>query len=384
MTSKLPHLETSIFTLISQQAQAAGAINLSQGFPDFPVDPLLVEMHQEVLHQNCHQYTPMSGLPKLLDQLADTIQRHYGRKLQPATELLVTAGATQGLFATLTALVHQGDEVVLFDPAYDCYETPIILCGAKPIHIPLAHDFAPDWELIYRKISPKTKWMVINNPHNPSGYVWTAADFTELLALAEKHPQLHFLFDEVYEFITFNKPHLSGHQLEQLQNRLVVVSSFGKSLHITGWKIGYVAAAASLMAEIKKVHQFMVFSVNSLGQHTLSAYLDQKPLGSAAALYQPKRDLFRAGLQDTGWELLSCEGSYFQVASYQAFSAEPDRAFCTRLIEEAGVACIPLSVFYEDRLDLKRVRFCFAKTDQTLQAAIEKLQQWSNLNLKNT
>jgi len=374
--SKLPQLGTSIFTLISQRAQEAGAINLSQGFPDFPVDPELLALYQAALARNTHQYTPMSGWPPLLEAIQHTIQQHYQRSLDTATELLVTAGATQGIFATLLALVPSGSEVVLLDPAYDCYDTPVRLSGAQPVHIPLQEDYAPDWTAIEAAVTPNTRLMVVNNPHNPSGYVWTAHDMAQLSALAHQHPQLLLLFDEVYEFICYEHPHLSAHRYPELYERAIVVSSFGKSLHVTGWKVGYVAAAACLMHEIKKVHQFMVFSVNSTAQHVLADYLNTHGLHSATPLYLPKREQFRQGLAHTAWQLLPCPGTYFQVADYSAYSDEPDTVFCERLIREAGVATIPISVFYEQAPPHRRVRFCFAKTEATLAEALQRLQQW--------
>lgn len=371
--SKLPHLGTSIFTEMTQMANAHNAINLSQGFPNFPIDPKLVEILSRKAHENVHQYQPSAGHVPLLEQIARLVSDSYGRPTDPNTDILVTAGATQGIFTAIQALVNPKEEVVILDPCYDCYETPVILCGAKPVHINLNIDFSPDWVAISTAITDKTRMIIINNPHNPSGKIWDESDFGALENIVQKHPKLIVLSDEVYEHITFESPHLSVHHRQKLRDRSLSVSSFGKSFHITGWKIGYLAGPEILMREIKKVHQFLVFSVNSLAQAALAEYLQTVDVSALRQFYQQKRDVFRGLMQHTPLEWLPCEGSYFQVASYGHFSTESDRDFTKRLVAEFGVAAIPVSAFYTDGKDLKRIRFCFAKDEQTLSQAAERL-----------
>lgn len=354
-------------------ANQHNAINLSQGFPNFPIDPQLIEILSRKAQENVHQYQPSAGHPPLLAQIARLVSGSYHRPTNPDTDLLVTAGATQGIFTSIQALVYTGEEVIILDPCYDCYETPVILCGAKPIHIDLNADFSPDWPTISAAITAKTRMIIINNPHNPSGKIWRESDFEALESIVQKHPNLIVLSDEVYEYITFEFPHLSVHQREKLRERSISVSSFGKSFHITGWKIGYLVGPEMLMREIKKVHQFLVFSVNSLAQATLAEYLQTVDVSALRQFYQQKRDLFRSLMQHTPFEWLPCEGSYFQVASYGHFSEERDRDFTKRLVTEFGVAAIPVSAFYTDAKDLKRIRFCFAKDHQTLSKAAERL-----------
>lgn len=373
LKSKLPNVGTTIFTVMSKMANDYQAINLSQGFPNFPVDQVLQELLAKNAKENVHQYAPMAGLPSLLDAIAELTEKQYNRKVNPTTNVLVTAGATQAIFTTIQALVHPGDEVIILDPSYDCYESPIILAGAKPVRIQLNEDFLPDWPLIESKINSKTRLIITNNPHNPSGISWNEKDILSLEKLVDEHPKLLVLSDEVYEYITFEKPHLSAHSSEILKERSIVVSSFGKTFHITGWKIGYLIAPKELLDEIKKVHQFLVFCVNSVAQHTLSEYLKLVDVGKLGSFYQEKRDLFRKGLKNSRFELLPSEGTYFQVASYANISNENDLDFTKRLITEFGVASIPLSVFNATGEDRKLIRFCFAKENDTLYNAIERL-----------
>ena len=373
ITSKLPNVGTTIFTVMSKMANDYQAINLSQGFPNFPVDDVLQELLAKNAKENVHQYAPMAGLPSLLDGIAELTEKQYNRKVNPATNVLVTAGATQAIFTTIQALVHPGDEVIILDPSYDCYESPIILAGGLPIRIQLDENFLPDWDLIATKVNTKTRLIITNNPHNPSGISWNEKDILSLEKIVDEHPKLLVLSDEVYEYITFEKPHLSAHSSEILKERSIVVSSFGKTFHITGWKIGYLIAPKELLDEIKKVHQFLVFCVNSVAQHTLSDYLKLVDVGTLGSFYQEKRDLFRKGLKNSRFELLPSEGTYFQVASYANISNENDLDFTKRLITEFGVASIPLSVFNATGEDRKLIRFCFAKENDTLYNAIERL-----------
>jgi methionine aminotransferase len=373
--SKLPHIGTSIFTVMSQMATEHQAINLSQGFPNFPVDERLTAILAKLATANIHQYTPMSGLPSLLDKIAVLTQQSYGRAVTPKEEILITAGATEGIFATIQALVKAQEEVIILDPSYDCYEAPILLSNAKSVRVALNIDFTPNWEVIAAAVNEKTRLIIINNPHNPTGKMWTEYDFEQLEKLVDAYPNLLVLSDEVYEYITFEQPHISVHHRPKLWQRSISISSFGKSFHITGWKIGYVIAPEDLMREIKKVHQFLVFSVSSIAQHALNEYIDLIDIKALGQFYQQKRDFFQSLMKDTKLQLLPCEGTYFQVASYAAISEENDIDFTKRLVTEFGVATIPISIFYANGDDHKCIRFCFAKDEETLTRAAERLRQ---------
>jgi methionine aminotransferase len=373
LTSKLPTVGTTIFTVMSKMAFDNNAINLSQGFPNFPIDPILVELLKQKASENIHQYNPMAGNPNLMNETGLLIDKSYNRTINVESELLITAGATQAIFTTIQALVNRNEEVVILDPSYDCYESPIILSGGIPKRIPLNESFLPNWELINETVNDKTKLIITNNPHNPSGRIWTESDFKELENLLHKYPNLLVLSDEVYEYITFEQKHISVHSNEFLRNRSIVVSSFGKTFHITGWKIGYLVAPEFIMNEIKKVHQFLVFCVNSVAQNVLADYLPLVKTENLGGFYQEKRDFFRERMQSSRFELLPCEGTYFQLASYQGISNDSDIDFTKRLVTEFGVATIPLSVFNQDQNDRKHLRFCFAKDDETLIKATERL-----------
>lgn len=373
--SKLPAVGTSIFSVMSKMALEHNAINLSQGFPNFPVDEKLTEIHSRiVLEGQSNQYCPMAGHPQLLDGLQRLILQSYGKTVNPVTELLVTAGATQAIFTILQALADKGDEVIVLDPCYDSYESAIILSGAKPVHVSLDENYLPDWNAIERAVTPNTRFIITNDPHNPSGRIWSESDYEALETLVERNPRLLVLSDEVYEYITFEKKHISVNERKKLQARSLSVSSFGKTFHITGWKIGYIVASQVFMDEIKKVHQFLVFCVNSTAQATLAAYLNEVNVKELGAFYQQKRDLFQSLLKESRFELLPSEGTYFQLASYSQISNEDDVTFTKRILTEHKVATIPVSVFNNDGRDLKHIRFCFAKTDETLIQAAEKLR----------
>ena len=371
--SKLPHVGTTIFSVMSKLALEHQAINLAQGFPNFPVDEALLKIYQEKLKQDVHQYAPMPGNTQLLNEISKMIDQSYGRKLNPNDEVLVTAGATEAIYAAIQAFVGAGDEVVVLDPAYDCYDPSIVLAGGKAIHVPLKNDFSVDWDLLRKHLHENSKMLIINNPHNPSGQILFEKDLEALHQLMKDFPKLILLSDEVYEFITFEKKHLSVNLYPSLLDRSIIVSSFGKTFHITGWKMGYLVAPETLMREIKKVHQFLVFSVNSVAQSVLSEYLPTVDPTQLSAYYQEKRDLFRSLLASSKFKLLPCEGSYFQVVDYSGLSDMPDVEFVRELTITYGVAAIPLSVFHEDGKDLKLIRFCFAKDDETLIKACEKL-----------
>jgi methionine aminotransferase len=371
--SKLPHIGTSIFSIMSHMANEHKAINLSQGFPNFPVDERLKNLVAHWAKEEIHQYLPMVGFPPLLDKIATLTQNSYGRKVNPNTDILITAGATEGIFASIQALVNPSDEVIILDPSYDCYETPILLCNAISKRIHLNDDFSPNWELIGTTMNAKTRMIITNNPHNPTGKIWTENDFIQLEKLLDIYPNVIVLSDEVYEYITFENKHISVHQRMKLRDRSISVSSFGKSFHITGWKIGYLIGPEHLMKEIKKVHQFLVFSVNSIAQYAINDYMDLVKVSELGTFYQQKRDFFSNLLQETKFELLPCEGSYFQVASYKNISSENDLDFTKRLVTEYGVAAIPLSPFYANSKQTQCIRFCFAKDENTLQSAVVRL-----------
>ncbi|WP_288982800.1 methionine aminotransferase [uncultured Flavobacterium sp.] len=373
--SKLPNITTSIFSVMSQLANEHGAINLSQGFPNFPEDERLLQISERLIRSNIHQYTPMAGLPSLLEKIANQTLKQYGRKVNTATEMLITAGATQGVFTAINTFVNQGDEVLILDPSYDSYEPSVLVAGGKPVRVSLNDDYTPNFNRIESAISTKTKMIVINNPHNPTGRIWTDSDFESLETILEKHPQILILGDEVYEYITFSQPHISFNTRPKLVERTIIASSFGKSLHVTGWKVGYLIASEHLMYEMKKVHQFLVFSVNSFSQYAISEYLDVVDFSEVSKMYQRKRDLFQNLIKNSRFELMPCDGTYFQVVNYKQISNKNDVDFAKELIINHGVASIPISVFYNNNTDRHMLRFCFAKTDETLMAAAEKLNQ---------
>ncbi len=371
--SKLPNVGTTIFSVMSKLANETGAINLSQGFPNFPVDTALTDIIKRKADQNIHQYTPMPGSGELLAAVSGLIEKSYNRTVNTDSELLISAGATQGIFTTIMALIETGDEVIILDPSYDCYEPSVILAGGTPVRVPLDLNFMPDWGLIESKTNSKTKMIITNNPHNPSGRVWSESDFEALETLLSKHDQMLVLSDEVYEFITFDQKHISANEREKLKNRSIITSSFGKSFHITGWKMGYVVAPEYLMTEIKKVHQFNVFSVNSVAQACLAEYISKTDVSALGAFYKEKRNVFQQLLSESKFKLDPCEGTYFQVADYSAISSESDVDFCKTLTIKYGVASIPVSVFSANSQDDKKIRFCFAKDNNTLINAAEKL-----------
>jgi len=371
--SKLPLVGTTIFTVMSKLATEHNAINLSQGFPNFPVDEKLTEILKSIATESVHQYLPMAGYGPLMDKIGQTIKTSYNRSIETSTELLITAGATQGIYTAIQAFIHFGEEVIILDPSYDCYEPAIILAGGKPIHVSLNDDFTVDWNKVEAAFTAKTKMIIVNNPQNPSGTVLSIQDIEHLETILDKHPNVLLLSDEVYEYITFEEKHISANTREKLKEKSILVSSFGKTFHITGWKIGYLVAPERMMIEIKKVHQFLVFCVNSVAQVALSKYMDHVDVSQLGSFYQDKRDLFRNLIKDSRFELLKSQGSYFQVASYASISNESDVDFTKRLVLEHGVATIPMSVFNADGKDNKLIRFCYAKDTETLTKAAERL-----------
>ena len=378
IVSRLPAVGTTIFTIMSRLAQECGAINLSQGFPDFSAEDVLFERVAHWMRAGHNQYAPMAGVPALRAAIVAKVEALYGAAYDPEHEVTVTAGATQALFTAVAALVHPGDEVIVFEPVYDSYVPAIELQGGIVRRARLsAPDYRPDWQAVRALVTPRTRMIMINTPHNPTGTVWTAADLAELAAIT-RGTGIVVVADEVYEHIVFDgQLHQSVARVPELAARSVIVSSFGKTYHVTGWKVGYVLAPRELMAEFRKVHQFNVFTVNSPVQLALADYMGDasRHLG-LAAFYQQKRDFFRAGLAGTRFELLPCAGTYFQTARYAAISDQPDTAFVDWLTREVGVAAIPLSAFFGDGRDEKVIRFCFAKREDTLAAAFERLQRF--------
>jgi len=373
--SRLPNVGTTIFTVMSALAQEHGAVNLGQGFPDFDCDPRLIEAVERAMRQGLNQYPPMTGVPALREAVAAKIEALYGHRYDPAAEVTITAGATQGILTAVLAVVHPGDEVIVLDPCYDSYEPNIQLAGGRAVHVPLTpRTFRPDFDRIRAAMTPRTRAIIVNTPHNPSATVWTADEMHRLAELLRPTDVL-LISDEVYEHMVYDGArHQSVARFAELAARSFIVSSFGKTYHVTGWKVGYVAAPAPLSAEFRKVHQFNVFTVNTPVQHGLAAYMaDAQPYLSLCAFYQRKRDLFRAGLARTRFGILPSEGSYFQCVDYAAVSDETEEAFCRRLTCDVGVAAIPLSAFYPGGFEQRIVRFCFAKKDPTLEAALERL-----------
>ena len=375
LADKLPGVGTTIFSVMSQLAVETGAINLSQGFPDLPLDPVLIGLVHDAMREGRNQYAPMPGVPELREAIAHKVEDPYGAVYDPGTEITITAGATQAIFTTIMALIHPGDEVIVIDPAYDCYAPAVRLAGGTPVHVPVGPDMRFDADAVRAAIDARTRMLIINSPHNPAGRILRGSDLQQIRQMLAPTDIL-LLSDEVYEHIVFDgERHESVMLHSDLRDRSVVVLSFGKTYHGTGWKIGYVIAPAPLMKLIRKVHQFNVFSVNTPMQHALAAYMrNGSPHLQLADLYQQKRDRFLAGARASRFDPLPCEGSYFQVMEYSRISEEKDLVFAERLAREHGVAAIPLSPFYNDPpKDRRLLRFCFAKQDHTLDLALERL-----------
>lgn len=373
--SKLPNVGTTIFTVMSALASEHGAVNLGQGFPDFPCDPLLVDAVSQAMRDGLNQYPPMAGVPALREAVAGKIEALHGKRYSAADEITITAGATQAILTAILAIVRPGDEVIVLEPCYDSYIPNIELAGGTVVRVPLVPgSFRPDFDKIAAAIGPRTRALLINSPHNPSATIWSAEDMRRLEELLAP-TDVFLISDEVYEHMVFDgRQHESAARFPGLAARAFVVSSFGKTYHVTGWKVGVVAAPAPLMAEFRKVHQFNVFTVNTPVQHGLARYMaEPQRYLELPAFYQAKRDLFRAGLARTRLKLLPSEGSFFQCVDISAVSELSESDFCRWLTTELGVAAIPLSAFYADGFDQRVVRFCFAKEDATLRAALERL-----------
>ena len=375
LQSRLPNVGTTIFTVMSTLAAEKSAVNLGQGFPDFNCDAKLVEDVTGAMARGLNQYPPMTGVAELREAVATKIRAIYAHEYRAAREITITAGATQAIITAILAVVHPGDEVIVLEPCYDSYVPNIELAGGVVVRVPLTPGtFRPDFSKIAAAITPKTRAIIVNSPHNPSGTVWTRED---MLALQDILAATNVLLisDEVYEHMVFDdQQHQSAARFPGLAARAFVVSSFGKTYHVTGWKVGYVAAPATLTAEFRKVHQFNVFTVNTPVQYGLAAYMaDAKPYLELPAFYQRKRDLFREGLKRTKFKLLPSEGTYFQCVDIGSVNDLGEADFCKWLTTEIGVAAIPLSAFYGNGFDQRVVRFCFAKKDETLNAALDRL-----------
>jgi methionine aminotransferase len=369
--SRLPDVGTTIFTVMSRMALECGAINLSQGFPDFPVDPEIIRLINRAMVEGHNQYAPMPGTIALRESIADMIGRTYNRAVSAETEVTVTAGATEAIFSVIAAFISPGDEVILFDPAYDSYDPAIRLNGGVPIHINLHYPgFTIDWQQVRSRVTPRTKMIMINTPHNPLGTVLRAADLIELQNIAEEH-DLIVLSDEVYERLIFDGlRHESVLHYPGLAQRSAACFSFGKTFHATGWKVGYVVAPDYLMAEIRKTHQFIVFSVNTPVQVGLAEYLKSpEHYEGLGKFYQAKRDFFLEQIKGSSFAPFQTSGSYFQLLAYGDIDSKPDFKMAEWLTREFKVASIPVSVFYRDKTDNRLLRFCFAKKDETLEKA---------------
>lgn len=375
ISSKLPKVGTSIFTTMSALAAKESALNLSQGFPDFPVDSSLIELVTKNMKAGVNQYAPMAGTLRLREILGEKIKQLYGIKYNPESEVTVTAGATQAIFTAISAFVKENDEVIIFTPAYDCYQPAIELNGGRAIFVQLhAPSYGIDWEAVKKVVSQRTKMIIINTPHNPTGTILQKEDLEELEKITS-HSEIIILSDEVYEHIIFDKKrHESICLYPGLANRSIAVFSFGKTFHVTGWKLGYCIGPENLMAEFRKVHQFNVFACNHPMQNAIAEYLEQErnymELGS---FYQQKRDIFLDAIDSSRFKPVNCQGTYFQLLDYSAITDEKDTDFAIRLTQEFKIASIPVSVFYNSPLDEKVLRFCFAKGEDTLKRAGEIL-----------
>lgn len=377
IVTKLPKVGTTIFTVMSALASEKGAVNLGQGFPDFHCDPALVQAVTQAMQDGLNQYPPMAGVLPLREAIADKVETLYGHRYDPLTEITVTAGATQGILTSVLCAVHAGDEVIVIEPVYDCYVPAIELAGGIPVFVQMsvdAHGYSIPWDKVRAAVTPKTRMIMVNTPHNPTGSVMRAADVAALADIV-RGTDILILSDEVYEHMVYDgQPHESLARHPELAERSFINSSFGKTYHVTGWKVGFVAAPAALTAEFRKVHQFNVFTVNTPVQYGLAAYMQNPaPYLELPAFYQRKRDLFRAGLASTRFELLPSQGTYFQCVKYDAISDLPEAEFCKWLTSEIGVAAIPVSAFYNTPTESGIVRFCFAKKDETLQLALDRL-----------
>lgn len=377
LVSKLPNVGTTIFTVMSKLATETGAINLSQGFPGFDCSPELVALVDQYLRKGFNQYAPMTGVPALREALAQKTADLYNVSYDPDMEITVTSGATEAIFAAVTAVIRPGDEVIVFEPAYDSYVPAIELNGGIPVYVTLTPpDYTIDWDVVREKITDKIRLILVNTPHNPTGHVWTSDDLNQL-ANVVRDKDIWIVSDEVYEHILFDdRVHNSLMTHPDLRERTFIIGSFGKTFHITGWKIGYCLAPTELTTEFRKIHQYLTFSTVTPIQYALADYLKEPAhYLSLPTFYERKRDLFLAGLRGSRFTSTPAEGSFFQTVSYAAITDEPDYDLAIRLTKEIGVASIPVSVFYHQKNDYNILRFCFAKDDAILQEAAERLSR---------
>lgn len=377
LQSRLPNVGTTIFTVMSALAAEKGAVNLGQGFPDFDCDPALVDAVAQAMKDGLNQYPPMAGVPALREAIAAKVARVYGQAYDPNSEITITAGATQAILTAILCCVHPGDEVVIIEPVYDSYVPAIELAGGKPVFVQMEigpQGYSVPWKKVAAAVTPKTRLIMINSPHNPTGSVLREPDILALQDIV-RGTNILIVSDEVYEHMVYDGArHESVCRHPELASRSFVISSFGKTYHVTGWKIGYVAAPAPLSAEFRKVHQFNVFTVNTPVQHGIARYMaDPAPYLELPTFYQHKRDLFREGLKSSRFKLLPSDGTYFQCVDYSTISPLPEADFAKWLTAEVGVAAIPVSAFYNQPKESGIVRFCFAKKDETLHKAIDKL-----------
>ena len=373
--SKLPAVGTSIFTVMSHLAQTHGAINLSQGFPDFDCPTELAELVCKYTRDGYNQYAPMAGVLKLRENISRKTNLLYGVNPDPATEITVTSGATEALFAAIASVVRPGDEVIVIEPAYDSYVQAILLNGGKPVMVPLTFpDLKIDWDLVKRRINTKTRLIILNSPHNPTGATLTDTDLTQLTHIVSP-TDIFLIGDEVYEHMVYDgQPHQSLLRRPELANRSFVISSFGKTYHATGWKVGYCIAPPALTQEFRKIHQYLTFSTITPVQYALADYLENtNHYLSLPDFYEQKRNLFCTLMASSRFKIMPSAGTYFQLAYYGAITSEPDQVFAQRLTTEIGVAAIPVSVFYHNQQDHQVLRFCFAKNEAILRRAAEKL-----------
>jgi methionine aminotransferase len=377
VSSKLPDIGVSIFAVMTRLANEHGAINLSQGFPDFDCEPALVDAVTAAMRAGHNQYAPMPGVLALREAIAAKVRLCYGASYDPQAEVQIVSGATAGLYASLTAFVHPGDEVILFEPCYDSYVPVIRLSGGVPVFVSLRYpDYRVDWDDVRRALTPRTKVILVNTPHNPTGRMWTADDMRQLAALVDGTDIL-IIGDEVYEHVVFDgRRHESLLRYPELRQRACVISSFGKTFHTTGWKVGYCVAPQPILAEVQRVHQFMTFTVHAPSQYAFAEFVARDPMAAnLAAFYQQKRDLFLQLIAGSRFKPLACDGTYFQLLDYSAIADQSDRDMAMRLITEHGVASIPCSAFLYKDTGGPVLRFCFAKQESTLRAAAERLRR---------
>jgi methionine aminotransferase len=375
IVSKLPQVGTTIFTVMSALANELGAVNLSQGFPDYETSPELIELVNQAMKDGHNQYAPMPGLMSLREEISHKTEKLYGAYYDPGNEITITAGGTQAIYTAITAVIQPNDEVIIFEPAFDCYAPAIKLAGGIVKSLELEPpDYRIRWDMVKRLTNNRTKMIILNSPHNPTATILHKKDIEELSAIV-RDQDIFILSDEVYEHLIYDgQTHESMARYEELRQRSFIIASFGKPFHATGWKVGYCMAPADLMHEFRKVHQFLVFSVNAPIQVAIAEYLrDEQHYLGLRQFFQQKRDYFREGLESTRFEILPCSGSYFQLVRYGKITDEIDADFAIRLTKEIGVASIPVSAFYNMGTDHHVLRFCFAKRQETLDKAVDRL-----------